>query len=223
MTVKTKSVYDTVEESDGDRMPVTRFWPRGVSKGTIVLPLLVHFGWAKPVPVNFSVLSRSQIFKVAAAGPAANMSIALLLAAVFHLFHLHAIPMLGNFVLLAVLFNIMLAVFNVIPILPLDGSKMVYAKLSSQKAISAYAAFSRFGMLAVIVFLFFGGFRIFVLPVVAVVYILLGLPLPALVIEGRSGSSKQAAQVESGQESLGDVCRRTSAGAMSRLVRFRGS
>jgi Zn-dependent protease len=188
--------------------------------GTIVLPLLVHFGWAKPVPVNFSVLSKSRIFKVAAAGPAANMSIALLLVVVFHLFHLHAIPMLGNFVVLAILFNIMLAVFNVIPIPPLGGSKMVYAKLSSQKAISAYAAFSRFGMLAVIAFLFFGGFRIFVLPVVAVVYILLGLPLPALVIEDRSGDNKQAAHVEGGQESLGNLCKRTIAVAMSRLVRF---
>ncbi len=39
--------------------------------GTIILPLLAHFGWAKPVPVNFSILTKNQMFKVAAAGPAA--------------------------------------------------------------------------------------------------------------------------------------------------------
>jgi Zn-dependent protease len=38
--------------------------------GTIILPLLVHFGWAKPVPVDFSILSKRQIFNVAVAGPA---------------------------------------------------------------------------------------------------------------------------------------------------------
>ncbi len=38
--------------------------------GTVILPLIVGFGWAKPVPVNFAVLNKKQIFLVAAAGPA---------------------------------------------------------------------------------------------------------------------------------------------------------
>lgn len=153
--------------------------------GTIIMPLLIGFGWAKPVPVDFSVLTREQIFKVALAGPAANMLLAGVLAVAFHLFHLQAIPLLGYFVLLAVLFNIILAVFNLIPIPPLDGSRMVHAKLKSPQAIEAYSNFARFGMLILIGFLLFGGFRLIILPVVGVFYALLGLPLPSLTV-GRS-------------------------------------
>lgn len=155
--------------------------------GTIILPLLVHFGWAKPVPVNFSVLNRSQIFKVAAAGPAANILLALALAAFFHLFRLRAVPLLGDFVLLGILFNIILAVFNLIPIPPLDGSRMVYARLKSPESIQAYRQVARFGMFILIGFLVLGGFQRIILPVVGVLYTLLGLPLPALTLED-SGS-----------------------------------
>ncbi|MHC4171553.1 MAG: site-2 protease family protein [Planctomycetota bacterium] len=148
--------------------------------GTIIMPLLVHFGWAKPIPVNFSILTRSQIFKVAAAGPAANVLLALILAGVFRLLGLGAIPLLGNLVLFAILVNIILAVFNLIPIPPLDGSKMVYARLKSPEAINTYRNVARFGMLILIGFLLLGGFQLIILPVVAVFYALLGLPLPAL-------------------------------------------
>jgi Zn-dependent protease len=146
--------------------------------GTIILPLLINFGWAKPVPVNFSILSKGQIFNVAAAGPAANILLALSLTIAFHLFRLEAMPLLGSFVSLAVLLNLILAVFNLIPIPPLDGSKMVYARLKSPQAIDMYRRFSQFGMLILIGFLVFGGFRLIVSPVVAVVYAALGLPVP---------------------------------------------
>lgn len=160
--------------------------------GTIIMPLLVHFGWAKPVPVNFSVLSKRQVFWVAAAGPASNMLIAFALAIVFHVLRLKAIPLLGNFVLLAILFNIVLAVFNLIPIPPLDGSRMVYASLKSPAAINTYRNFARFGMFILIGFLLFGGFQIIILRVVALFFALLGLPLPALTIEhsGAAGKDK---------------------------------
>jgi Zn-dependent protease len=150
--------------------------------GTIILPLLAHFGWAKPIPVDFSILTKRQIFKVAAAGPAANMLLAVILTIAFHIFRLPP-EGLGNFVLLAILFNIILAVFNLIPIPPLDGSKMVYARLKSPEAISTYNNFARFGMLVLIGFLLFGGFQIIVLPVAALFYTLLGLPLPSLTIK----------------------------------------
>lgn len=147
--------------------------------GTIIMPLLVQFGWAKPIPVNFSILTKKQIFRVAAAGPFTNIMLALVLAGAFHLFSLEALPALGNFVLLAILFNLILAVFNLLPIPPLDGSKMVYARLKSPQAINAYNKFAPFGMLILIGFLLLGGFRL-ILPVVGLLYILLGLPLPAL-------------------------------------------
>ena len=147
--------------------------------GTIIMPLIAHFGWAKPVPVNFSVLNKGQIFKVAVAGPLANILLALVLAAFFHIFRLKAIPAFGNFVLLAILFNLILAVFNLLPIPPLDGSKMVYARLKSPGAINAYNNFARYGMFIIIGFLVLGGFKL-ILPVVGMFYFLLGLPLPVL-------------------------------------------
>lgn len=146
--------------------------------GTIILPLLIHFGWAKPVPVNFSILSKRQIFMVAAAGPLANISLAVILAATFHLFHLSEIPLLGIFVLLAILFNIVLAIFNLIPIPPLDGSRMVYAKLQSPEAIRMYRNFAQYGMFILIVFLFLGGFRYIVSPFIRIFFDVFRLPFP---------------------------------------------
>ncbi|MBN2316553.1 MAG: site-2 protease family protein [Sedimentisphaerales bacterium] len=146
--------------------------------GTIIMPLLVHFGWAKPVPVNFSVLNKKQIFLVAFAGPAANLSLACALAVAFHLFRLKAVPFAGDFVLLAILFNIILAVFNLIPIPPLDGSRMVYAGLKSPEAINVYRQVGQFGMLLLIGFLFLGGFERIILPVVELLFGLLRLPSP---------------------------------------------
>jgi Zn-dependent protease len=147
--------------------------------GTIILPLLIHFGWAKPVPVNFSILSKRQIFMVAAAGPLANISLAVVLAVAFHLLGLSTMSLLGNFVLWAVLINIILAVFNLIPIPPLDGSKMVYARLESPEAIRMYQSFAQFGMLIFVAFLFLGGFRIIIIPFISLFFTLFGLPLPA--------------------------------------------
>ncbi len=147
--------------------------------GTIILPLIVHFGWAKPVPVNFAILSKRQIFKVSAAGPVSNILLALILAGVFHLLHLKAQTTLGNFVLLGILFNLILAVFNLLPIPPLDGSKMVYARLKTPGAINAYNKFARYGMFVLIGFFVLGGIRL-IFPIVGLLYALLQLPLPTL-------------------------------------------
>ncbi len=147
--------------------------------GTIILPLIARFGWAKPVPVNFSILTKRQIFKVAAAGPAANILLVLILTGLFHLLSLAAASPLGNFILLAILFNLVLAVFNLLPIPPLDGSRMVAAQLKSPEAIRAYNRFARYGLFVLIGFLVLGGFRL-LFPIVGLLYVLLGLPLPAL-------------------------------------------
>ena len=148
--------------------------------GTIILPLLVRFGWAKPIPVNFSILTKKQIFAVAAAGPLANITLALILAGAFHLFGLGASPLLADFVLLAIMFNIILAVFNLIPVPPLDGSRLVYARLKSERAAEAYNKFARYGILILIAFLLFGGFETIIFPLAKLLFISLGLPSPEL-------------------------------------------
>ena len=146
--------------------------------GTIILPLLVGFGWAKPVPVDFRVLNRRQVFLVAAAGPLSNILLAVILAIAFHILPLQAVPVLQNFILLAILFNLVLAIFNLIPIPPLDGSRIVYASMKSPKAINAYRYFSRFGLFILIGFLVLGGFRYIVEPTVNLSFALLRLPWP---------------------------------------------
>ena len=146
--------------------------------GTIILPLFVGFGWAKPVPVNFAVLSKKQIFLVAAAGPASNLLLVFALTISFHVFRLGVNPLLATFVSLAIMYNLILAVFNLLPIPPLDGSKMVYASLQSPEAVAAYRHFAQYGMFVLIGFLWFRGFERIILPIVFEFYALLGLPRP---------------------------------------------
>jgi Zn-dependent protease len=87
--------------------------------------------------------------------------------------------MAGSFVLLGILFNLVLAVFNLLPIPPLDGSNMVYAQLKSPEAVRVYKKFAQYGMLILIGFLVLGGFRL-ILPIVGLLYAALRLPLPML-------------------------------------------
>lgn len=145
--------------------------------GTVIMPFLVKFGWAKPVPVNFSVLNKKQVFLVAAAGPLSNIIIAIILIVAFHILPLHSMPLLEDIVLMAVFYNLFLAMFNLFPIPPLDGSKMVYASLKSQKAIEAYRQFAQFGIFILIAFLYFGGFRKIILPMIGWLFKLFGLSL----------------------------------------------
>ena len=76
------------------------------------------------------------------------------------------------------LYNVILAVFNLLPVPPLDGSKMVYASLKSPEAIAAYKYFAQFGIFILMALLWFGGFERIVLPVFEGLCNLLRLPLP---------------------------------------------
>jgi Zn-dependent protease len=141
--------------------------------GTIIMPYLIHFGWAKPVPVNFSILNKRQIFLVAAAGPLSNLLLALVLTACYHIRPIRAIPAIGPVIPFVIYLNFILAFFNLIPIPPLDGSRMVYAWLKSQNAINLYNEFSQFGLIILLAFMWYGGFSKYVDPIINAILSLL--------------------------------------------------
>ncbi len=114
--------------------------------GTILIPGLllltgspILFGWAKPVPVNplhFSNLRLGELV-TSAAGILANLALAILGAIVYHAaIRLYPMPLLIDIAYFMVNINLLLAVFNLIPIPPLDGSKILMSQLSFRAARS---------------------------------------------------------------------------------------
>ena len=131
--------------------------------GTVLLPLVLYFasgwifGWAKPVPVNPSRLNspRRDMVLVAAAGPAINLLIALASGILLAIYGVAGDPsdffrkLLG----LSISFNVLIAVFNLIPIPPLDGGRIAVGILPGSLAFPL-ARLEPFGMWIVIGLLF---------------------------------------------------------------------
>jgi Zn-dependent protease len=109
--------------------------------GTVLLPgmlLLLHapflFGYAKPVPVNFRALRRPRLdtILVAAAGPGMNLLLAAIAALGFHIVGYVPVPgaqWLAANLKNALLLNVILAIFNLLPIPPLDGGRILLGVL----------------------------------------------------------------------------------------------
>lgn len=137
--------------------------------GTILLPLLIGaitnfnfvIGYAKPVPVNQSQLRkpRRDMILVTLAGPLANLLMAFLWAGCFKIATvLHPESSMAALFLLVtaragMMINLILAFLNLVPIPPLDGSKVVMNLLPARQAI-AYARLEPFGFLILIVLIF---------------------------------------------------------------------
>ncbi len=109
--------------------------------GTIMI-FLVHFGWAKPVPVNPYRLRnpKKDMVWISAAGPLANMILALISGILLRLiFAIGGTPgyhsiigLLGFMMVMSLQINLALAIFNLFPIAPLDGSKILSGLLPAK-------------------------------------------------------------------------------------------
>lgn len=143
--------------------------------GSILVPMLTYamggvvFGWAKPVPYNpYNIKNRYGEVIVAAAGPLSNILIALVFALYFRFLGSGAtITPEGSLALLIVMVNITLAVFNLIPIPPLDGFKIFTGVLPyNLRYIKEYIEKN----ILIFILLFIFGFSFLMDPVVAFVF-----------------------------------------------------
>jgi Zn-dependent protease len=138
--------------------PVVHFDPIGglFLVITALLPGGLLFGWAKPTPVNPSMLRdrRNGEVLVALAGPASNLIMASIAAVVFRVLDTTGttVPSLVYELLLGfVVYNVGLAVFNMLPIPPLDGSNLLFRLMSPQQAWQWRPVLQQYGFIILIV------------------------------------------------------------------------
>lgn len=148
--------------------------------GTVIFPLVgwvlggIPFGWAKPVPVDPRRFRKFKhgVFWVSFAGPGANIILAIISAMGFAIVVTQVNPNWEFFTILremfrtSMLINLVLAVFNLLPIPPLDGSKMVTTFLDYNQA-RRYEQLGQYSFILIIVFWMTNLFSYIMLPALA--------------------------------------------------------
>jgi len=151
--------------------------------GTILMPLLllithspVLFGWAKPVPVDFSNLNnpKKDMVWVGLAGPAANIILAIALSLLLKIPLLTGSYFAISVITSAIMANLVLAVFNLLPIPPLDGSRIAMGLLPYNLGIE-YAKLEPYGFIIIFGLLWIGFINTVIWPIVILLARLLGV------------------------------------------------
>ncbi len=144
--------------------------------GTVLLPIILYFstggrfifGAAKPVPINYQALRnpKRDIIWIGASGPCANLIVAA--AAGLSLRILSSETLLTYMLQYFTVINVVLAVFNLLPIPPLDGSRIVYGLLPAQAA-EQYMRIERFGFFIIMGLVAVGATDVILWPIVTAI------------------------------------------------------
>ena len=174
--------------------PVRHFDPIGgtLLAGSVLLSLIATgsafgFGWAKPTPVNpYNLRGRHADSMVAAAGPLSNLVLAALFAVGFRIMFSNGIypdntsvpTMVALVFEMGIVLNVVLMVFNLIPIPLLDGSHVLFDFLDPRTAHDLRNTLNQYGLMILFLFIFLGGRVIFAV-VAPIVNFLAGVQLYA--------------------------------------------
>ena len=142
--------------------------------GTILVPALLYlssagflFGWAKPVPINFSALRspKKDMLWVALAGPGVNLLMAigwLIIVAIANTLNIPFLVLMGG---AGIFVNLLLAIFNLLPIPPLDGGRVISSLLPGRLSYQ-YDQLEPYGLFILVGLLFLGVFQNIIWPIV---------------------------------------------------------
>jgi Zn-dependent protease len=145
--------------------------------------LFFHVGWGKPVPIDpFNLKSpQRDSALISLAGPLSNLIMAGFVAILLRLPFLSNLPLLPPFLITLLILSVGLAVFNLIPVPPLDGSKILLGILPKNQAYELEESFSQYGIIFLIFILMpiFNGQSLVSQIIIPIINLIINLLLPA--------------------------------------------